>query len=1491
MASSPSRGSTGHPPPRSPPRSPVGPAPTRHHSPSRTHTQNARLVTPTANSSRAPSPSPALLARTVETPSTIALATADALLTASSSPRANTSGGNPAVQAIQSRVAELVRRFDESFASDRAGLDDDEDDDRGSKGEGAGLDLPRRWRVGDVLLATHAALAKTSTRTERVITTEFGDDPEVTDVLGDGEARFSSVMAQVATKAEEMRGVMAKTLQLVKQLQLADETMRLDETRQAGSAAAQLREMKIMVDALHKEKSMILGQLHEQVRSHREMIAMMEEQNQELKKAQIALGMKNDELRGAREDFSFRLQELQRSVETSQQNGATWRDKFQGTTRALAEAEQKAGDLEKRVAALQEDVRKHDIVLQTKNQELEKQRERLRESEALRHKAESAAQRDAAAAAAVASKADAEARARTRAEKESAAKGAGAKLSAKEREELEAKIRQHETTIAALEKQLRDVRDSRSKFEEDNNELARIVREMQIRAQELMNAPRARTPSRPTLPGTPPAAAPVRRSSSFSLSFRRAPTQRRIDGTGVANAARRPRRVDDDLSTSSDEEGEDSETEQNDMELNEAVQQVVTSVFPERAPPLPQTDDAAIDDSIAKYEDPTTSPISAVNVVSDASRAITPATRMRMTRVGGSAGAGSTMDSVEMEKIRLEHDEEVARLKKQYVSGLLEYKRLVIEQYDRRQAEIQQRHRLEIENLIVLVQEKFRRELERRGEKMLQAKESLKMLYRAMKMDAIREAPLAEAPREAASTSDEENVRPPSAAAAAQSAEAIEEEAVPLKSLLRAAVFAMSSSKQRNEKGAAQIAAIYEDVSKRRQSRSARRPVAKVTLAGSTAPASPRHAHPPPASGALTPASPRDDTDWEVFLRNMRAQRESPQRKGEVVKRPAVIHVACQVEPNDFQIFDLRGLRGTHTAPENMEGFVLPSARCLNDHAGGDSPDDASTPRNRLAMRPDGIVFFTEGAVFSDEIVHELRAVLPFLPPGAYFLSSLLRQELMVTLVRFYADLDGRRAASRKAEHSADRQERDSSGDHAAEELVIGSPRDTPFMRRKALDGVARRRVQRRRDFENRHDDGARLTPHRLPSVSSLCHRRLGGCICVSRFVLALVDLKFRMYSSNVSNLDQILSSLQIYVQSSRVRQDVYNLLRQIPSLQPNCGTFAHNDGTTSTLLNLEGTIPIFYRGNQYNIPVEFWMVETYPHAPPVCFVRPTADMMVKPGHPHVTSDGFVKIPYITEWRQDFTLVELVAHMCSIFGNIPPVFRRPAQATPQFSSSPYSQSPATSNMNGYYQQSANSSYAQSQPTQAAAAYSGYGSYQQGGRSSESSLFGSTPTRKIQQEMERLFKRVRDDIDVQFEHQLSLTQSKENVERGIQSLEFLRDDLVRANGVIVNQDREVQQWLDENESKDTVDPDSILIEADGLSKQLIKTMAENHAIEDALYFMDRALSNGEMELASFLKEVRKLARQQFMCQALIQKITERQAQLSAPSYNNSPPVQH
>jgi len=50
-----------------------------------------------------------------------------------------------------------------------------------------------------------------------------------------------------------------------------------------------------------------------------------------------------------------------------------------------------------------------------------------------------------------------------------------------------------------------------------------------------------------------------------------------------------------------------------------------------------------------------------------------------------------------------------------------------------------------------------------------------------------------------------------------------------------------------------------------------------------------------------------------------------------------------------------------------------------------------------------------------------------------------------------------------------------------------------------------------------------------------------------------------------------------------------------------------HDNGRHSLLLQLSGTIPIYYKGSQYNIPVVIWLLETYPAIPPKCYVTPTA--------------------------------------------------------------------------------------------------------------------------------------------------------------------------------------------------------------------------------------------------------------------------------------------
>ena len=138
-------------------------------------------------------------------------------------------------------------------------------------------------------------------------------------------------------------------------------------------------------------------------------------------------------------------------------------------------------------------------------------------------------------------------------------------------------------------------------------------------------------------------------------------------------------------------------------------------------------------------------------------------------------------------------------------------------------------------------------------------------------------------------------------------------------------------------------------------------------------------------------------------------------------------------------------------------------------------------------------------------------------------------------------------------------------------------------------------------------------------------------------------------------------------------------------TLIPKIERLIHNNGMESELLVLAGTVAINYQGRQYNIPVEIYVSEPYPDAPPRCYVRPTKDMDIKLGHRHVDREvrkkvtdlvgrsfissllvcvstytytqGLVYLPYLHEWSaRSHNLTELCAAMSSVFGVDPPVY-------------------------------------------------------------------------------------------------------------------------------------------------------------------------------------------------------------------------------------------
>ncbi|KAL3148172.1 hypothetical protein ABBQ38_014452 [Trebouxia sp. C0009 RCD-2024] len=102
--------------------------------------------------------------------------------------------------------------------------------------------------------------------------------------------------------------------------------------------------------------------------------------------------------------------------------------------------------------------------------------------------------------------------------------------------------------------------------------------------------------------------------------------------------------------------------------------------------------------------------------------------------------------------------------------------------------------------------------------------------------------------------------------------------------------------------------------------------------------------------------------------------------------------------------------------------------------------------------------------------------------------------------------------------------------------------------------------------------------------------------------------------------------------------------------------------------------------------------------------------------------------------------------------------------------------------------------------------------------------------------------------------------------------------------MANKTQAMDAWLAENESKipdGEVDPDTAIVAADPLCQQALDCQAEDMAIEDTLYALERALTDGHLPADTYLKQVRSLCRKQFFVRALGMKVAARQHRHASP----------
>ncbi|KAF2203234.1 UEV-domain-containing protein [Delitschia confertaspora ATCC 74209] len=129
------------------------------------------------------------------------------------------------------------------------------------------------------------------------------------------------------------------------------------------------------------------------------------------------------------------------------------------------------------------------------------------------------------------------------------------------------------------------------------------------------------------------------------------------------------------------------------------------------------------------------------------------------------------------------------------------------------------------------------------------------------------------------------------------------------------------------------------------------------------------------------------------------------------------------------------------------------------------------------------------------------------------------------------------------------------------------------------------------------------------------------------------------------------------YADVNRTYHDVTEALSNYLSLSPRTEVYTYENGASALLLVLSGTLPVVFRGATYGFPVAIWVPHAYPREPPIIYVTPSPDMLVRPGQ-HVSGDGRVYHPYLAQWGKYWdksTIFDFLAVLRGVFAKEPPV--------------------------------------------------------------------------------------------------------------------------------------------------------------------------------------------------------------------------------------------
>jgi len=377
-------------------------------------------------------------------------------------------------------------------------------------------------------------------------------------------------------------------------------------------------------------------------------------------------------------------------------------------------------------------------------------------------------------------------------------------------------------------------------------------------------------------------------------------------------------------------------------------------------------------------------------------------------------------------------------------------------------------------------------------------------------------------------------------------------------------------------------------------------------------------------------------------------------------------------------------------------------------------------------------------------------------------------------------------------------------------------------------------------------------------------------------------------------NIESLLSAALAkvkYRHPDLTKRDVLSLLHHYRGLIPKQDKFIFNDGVQRDLINIYGTIPVPYKGQNYNIPISLWLMDTHPYHAPLCFVKPTPDMQIKVSK-HVDHSGKIYLPYLHEWaRPNSELLGLIQICIVTFSEQPPVYSKPKDSQAQAAATSYPAQGAAYYPQGQIpMQYAGAGFTPqypgttpAYPTQYTQGTSTFPNaypvpYQQ---AKEISSIGQETSRQpaslAAQVEEKVKVKLREecaarqaDTDALRQVGEELVQGQGRLQQMVEKLGEETKEVEEHVKLLTAKEAELAEAIERLEAEGEVDCDEAVAGTAPLFRQLLTASAEESATEDAIYFLGEALRRGVIDCEVFLKHVRQLSRRQFILRATMHK---------------------